>query len=63
MDELTMMIVGGIALGPFYAAGVAATWWGLNFGWHMLRRVDESTKKTELTETLTTKNGSQMAVK
>ena len=41
-----------IALGPFYAAAVAATWWGLNFGWHMLRRVDESTTKTALTETV-----------
>lgn len=56
MDEITM-----IALGPFYAAAVAATWWGLNFGWHMLRRVDESTKKTELTETL--RNGTPVAVK
>lgn len=49
MDEAVVMI----ALGPFYAAAVACVWWGMAFGWHMLRRVDESTKKTELTETLT----------
>jgi len=50
-----------IAVSPFYAAAVAATWWGLAFGWHMLRRVDESTKKTELTETLI--NGAPAAPK
>lgn len=48
MDEITI-----VALAPFYAMAVAAVAWAMNFGWHMLRRVDESTKKTELTETIT----------
>jgi len=49
MDETLVMI----ALSPFYALSVAAVAWALNFGWHMLRRVDESTTKTALTETTT----------
>jgi hypothetical protein len=48
MDEQIVLI----ALAPFYAASVACVYYGIAFGWHMLRRVDESTKKTELTETL-----------
>jgi hypothetical protein len=48
MDELMTMIL----FGPFYAAGVACTWFGTNYGFHMLRRVDESATKTALTETI-----------
>jgi len=48
MDESLILV----AALPFYALAVYAVWWGMNFGQHMLRRVDESTKKTELTETI-----------
>ena len=48
MDDALLLI----ALAPFYAAAVGVTYWGLNFGFHMLRRVDESAQKTALTETI-----------
>ena len=48
MDESFVII----ALAPFYAAAVACTYFGINFGFHMLRRVDESATKTALTETI-----------
>ncbi len=40
-----------IAMGPFYAAAVAATWYGLSYMSHMLRRVDQSATETVATET------------
>jgi len=50
MDGDTIII---IALGPFYAAAVAVTFWGINYGWHMLRRIDQSAQETQVTETTT----------
>lgn len=46
----TIMIV---ALAPFYAAAVACTYWGIAYGWHMLRRIDQSAVETQVTETTT----------
>jgi len=44
----TIMFIG---LAPFYAAAVYSTWWGMSYGMHMLRRVDQSATETQLTET------------
>jgi hypothetical protein len=40
-----------IGLGPFYAAAVAATWWGLNYGWHKLQELSQSAQQTQLQST------------
>lgn len=50
MDSDTIVI---IALGPFYGAAVAVTFWGIAYGWHMLRRIDQSAQETQTTETTT----------
>jgi hypothetical protein len=42
-----------IALGPFYAAAVAATFWGMNYGWHVLRQLNQSAQENQITETTT----------
>jgi len=47
VDELTI-----IALAPFYAAAVYSVWWGMVYGMHMLRRIDQSATETKLTETI-----------
>ena len=49
-------IIVAIGLAPVYGACVAAMWWSIAFGWHMLRRIDESASKTALTETVKTGN-------
>ena len=41
-----------VAVAPFYAMGVYAAWWGMNYGQHMLRRVDQSATETRDTETV-----------
>jgi len=48
MNETIMII----AVAPFYGAAVAATWFGINYGFHMLRRIDQSATETHLTETM-----------
>jgi hypothetical protein len=48
MDTETLIVLG---LGPFYAAAVACTYWGISYGWHMLRRIDQSATETQTTET------------
>jgi hypothetical protein len=45
-----------VALAPFYAAAVACVYYGLMWGAHTLRRLDQSATETRLTETLNTKS-------
>jgi hypothetical protein len=49
--DLELIVI--IALGPFYAAAVIGTFWGMNYGQHKLQRLDQSAQETQLTETTT----------
>lgn len=44
-----------VALAPFYAAAVYSTWWGITYGIHIMRRVDQSATETQQTETIPAK--------
>jgi len=40
-----------VGLGVAYSTAIAVTWWGISYGQHMLRRVDQSATETAMTET------------
>lgn len=46
MDEIIY-----VAALPFYAMACFGCWFGMNYGMHMLRRLDQSATETQMTET------------
>jgi hypothetical protein len=48
LDYETIAVV---ALAPFYAMGVYACWWGMNYGQHKLQQLSESAQQTQMTAT------------
>lgn len=51
MNEALVDGAVAIGLGISYCTAMAVMWWGISYGQHMLRRVDQSAAETEMTET------------